>query len=445
MSDTKQETIQLKIQPKMPAVLAGFDSKVSILCELVGPSMPTDLPERSPLHLAVVLDKSGSMCGGPLDEAKRCAVQMVEKLSDKDQVSIIEYDNGVNTLVPLQPVSENKQAIIRQIQSIQSGGSTNLFGGWDAGRHQLQSHVADNVLSRVLLLSDGQANVGLIEVEQILPHCQEALGQGVSTSTYGLGRNFNEDLMVEMANSGGGSTYYGATANDLAEPFAEEFDMLNALCAKNIFFSLQSEEHEVKVLNAQLLKVGQAVRTSDLPYESKVWVAFEISVPKALSGDGDGTDVDLGKLLVQYIDLDGESHEVSQMIQLPSLNPVAFAAVSANEEVTQLLNELKASDLQVEASRCARQGDWGQVQRLLDEAKVLAQSNPWVVGVVETLEQLAAQRDQIMFRKEARYSSRSISSKMRSSHEYSTNLQDDDELPSFLRRKTRAGTRRNQR
>jgi hypothetical protein len=171
-------------------------------------------------------------------------------------------------------------------------------------------------------------------------------------------------------------------------------------------------------------------------------VAFEISVPKALSGDGDGTPVDLGKLLVQYTDLDGQTHGLSQMIQLPSLNPVAFAAVSENEEVTQLVNELKASDLQVQASRCARQGDWDQVQRLLDEAKVLAQNNPWVIGVVETLEQLAARRDQIMFQKEARYSSRSISAKLRSSREYSTNLQDDDELPSYLRRKTRAGTNR---
>ena len=220
--------------------------------------------------------------------------------------------------------------------------------------------------------------------------------------------------MVEMANNGGGSTYYGETADDLAEPFAEEFDMLNALCAKNIFFSIQSEGHQVKVLNSQLLKVEEAVRTSDLSYASKVWVAYEISVPKELSGDGDGTEVDLGKLHVRYTDLDGETHELLQTIQLPSLNPVAFAAVLENEEVTQLVNELKASDLQVQASRYARQGDWTQVQRLLDEAKVLAQSNPWVVGVVETLEQLAAQRDQIMFQKEALYSSRSISAKLRS-------------------------------
>ena len=318
-------------------VQVGFDSKVTILCELVGPSMPVDLPERSPLHLAVVLDKSGSMSGRPLDEAKRCAVQMVEKLSDTDQVSVIEYDNTINTLVPLQPISQNKQAILRKIQSIQSGGSTNLFGGWDAGRKQLVPYVADNVLSRVLLLSDGQANIGLQSPDEILPHCQQALEQGVSTSTYGLGRNFNEDLMVEMANNGGGSTYYGETADDLAEPFAEEFDMLNALCAKNIFFSIQSEGHQVKVLNSQLLKVEEAVRTSDLSYASKVWVAYEISVPKELSGDGDGTEVDLGKLHVRYTDLDGETHELLQTIQLPSLNPVAFAAVLENEEVTQLV------------------------------------------------------------------------------------------------------------
>ena len=224
--------------------------------------MPVDLPERSPLHLAVVLDKSGSMSGAhwmkPSD-----AVQMVEKLFDTDQVSVIEYDNTINTLVPYSPsLKISRQSFA--IQSIQSGGSTNLFGGWDAGRKQLVPYVADNVLSRVLLLSDGQANIGLQSPDEILPHCQQALEQGVSTSTYGLGRNFNEDLMVEMANNGG-STYYGETADDLAEPFAEEFDMLNALCQKHAASRFKVKASR-KVLNSQEKII--AVRTSDLSYAS---------------------------------------------------------------------------------------------------------------------------------------------------------------------------------
>ena len=447
MSDTPISSqpldgIQLNVQYKHEAVLAGFNSKVTLLCELIGPETPSDLPERTPLHLALVLDRSGSMSGRPLTEAKRCAAQVVEKLGDKDKVSVVIYDNKVHTLVPLQVASENRAQVIRKIHSVQSGGSTNLYGGWEAGKDQLVEAVSDDVISRDLLLSDGQANVGRKHPEEVLPSCQEALEQGISTSTYGLGRNFNEDLMVEMANSGGGSTYYGQTADDLEEPFNEEFDMLRALCAKDVHFSLQSDHHGVKVLNTQLLKVDAGVRTSPLAYESKVWVAFDLEISKERSGDGTGEVMNLAVLEIGYLNLDGERRVVQHPIALPSLNATAFSALTENTAVTDVVNELKASDLQMEATQSARRGDWPRVHELLAEAKVLGIHNPWVRGVVETLEELAEQQDSVLFSKEARYSSRSISAKMRARQAYSENMQEDVSLPSFLRRKSRAGKKR---
>jgi len=86
----------------------------------------------------------------------------------------------------------------------------------------------------VILLSDGCANHGLLDHDQIYAQCAELARAGVSTSTYGLGHGFNEELMIGMARHGQGSSYYGQTADDLMDPFREEFELLNALCARRL-------------------------------------------------------------------------------------------------------------------------------------------------------------------------------------------------------------------
>ena len=94
-------------------------------------------------------------------------------------------------------------------------------------------------MARVILLSDGNANAGkTTDTGQIAALCAEASATGVTTSTYGLGRDFNEGLMVEMGKRGGGNHYYGDTAADLFVPFAEEFDFISSLYARHVRLSL---------------------------------------------------------------------------------------------------------------------------------------------------------------------------------------------------------------
>jgi hypothetical protein len=88
------------------------------------------------------------------------------------------------------------------------------------------------------LLSDGNANSGLTDGKQIAGQCAELARTGVTTSTYGLGRGFNEELMIDMARHGKGHSYYGSTASDLMDPFREEFALLNATCARNLRLEL---------------------------------------------------------------------------------------------------------------------------------------------------------------------------------------------------------------
>ena len=436
---------ELTIQSKKSAVLEGHTSTVQVLCKLLGADTPTELPERSPLHLSIVLDRSGSMSGRPLEEAKKCAGNIVKRLKSSDKVSIVTYDNNVDVVTPLTTV-DDASSLVRSINSIHAGGMTNLFGGWEKGVEELKSAVTDDSLSRVLILSDGCTNKGITDTEEIVRYCTNATDHGVTTSTYGLGQGFNEELMIQMANGGGGSSYYGETAADLEEPFSTEFDLLSALCAKDIFMHFESP-FPVTLLNTQVLKKEQGYHLNNLPYEGAVWLAFEIEVTHSKDKNGDA-EVELGSLNVQYTDLNGEVHKLEKSLALSALPAGAYADLAEDPEVKQRIVELKASELQTQAKEAARYRDWDTVDALLKQVLVLGQAanNAWILGVAEELKTLADQRNQRLFAKEAMYSSSRLQKRHISSLRYDSSMDvsiaDDDDNPSFFSRKVRQGKAR---
>ena len=439
---------ELTIQSKKSAILAGHTSKVQILCKLLGADTPTELPKRSPLHLSIVLDRSGSMHGRPLEEAKKCARNIVQRLKPTDKVSIVTYDNNVDVVTPLTSVDDSSR-IVRSISGIHAGGMTNLFGGWEKGVEELKGAVTDESLSRVLILSDGCTNKGITNTEEIVGYCTNETDHGITTSTYGLGEGFNEELMIQMANGGGGSSYYGETADDLDEPFSTEFDLLSSLCAKQIFMTFDST-FPVRTLNTQVIKKEKGYHLNNLPYEGAVWLAFEIEVTHSLKDNGDD-DLDLGSLNVEYIDLDGEVHKLQHSFALPALPSEAYADLVEDPEVTQRIVELKVSELQTQAKDAARRRDWDRVDALVKRVIILGQAanNAWILGVAEELKTLAEQRNQRLFAKEAMYSSSRLQKRHISSMRYDSSMDasiaDDDDVPSFLSRKTRQGKARRKR
>jgi Ca-activated chloride channel homolog len=126
---------------------------------------PAAIKPRPPYHLALVIDHSGSMSGEPLHEAKRCARHIIDQLKPDDRASLIQFDNRVDVLVPANPVGDRK-ALHQALKGIEEGGNTNLHGGWEAGGQALLEHIQQAGLSRVILLSDGNANEGLTDTDR---------------------------------------------------------------------------------------------------------------------------------------------------------------------------------------------------------------------------------------------------------------------------------------
>ena len=152
------------------------------------------------------------------------------------------------------------------------------------GAKQLEKGL-DSSISRVILLSDGQANHGLVEQGAIEKHCHEWLAKGVTTTTVGLGRGFNEDLMIAMAKAGGGQQYYGQTAADLFDSFDEELSLLYALCLRQLCLTLiPAQGVIIEPLGVFDQNADGTFQLSDLAWASESWLAVRLHVSPTATG-----------------------------------------------------------------------------------------------------------------------------------------------------------------
>ena len=192
-----------------------------------------DSKREQPLDFCVVLDRSASMGGEPLNQAKAAAILAVRNLRKHDRFALIIFNQEAHTLFPLQKVTD-KAELTRQIQSIRAGGGTNLTGGWMLGRDALKQG-SSSTTRRLLLLSDGQLNQGITDTDQVLGIIFSGLkNDQIRTSSLGFGEHYDEDLLSELANRTNGQFYDANSADKLPPIFEAELDGLQRISAQNI-------------------------------------------------------------------------------------------------------------------------------------------------------------------------------------------------------------------
>lgn len=216
-----------------PYYLTEGDKKfVYLYLEVKGGEAKTD-KKRAPLNLSLVLDRSGSMSGDKLKHAKKAIGFVINQLTQEDILSIIQYDDAVQVVSSSAPLN-NKEVLHKKVESIQTGGSTNLCGGMQEGYVQVKSAKKSNYINRVLLLSDGLANVGITEPAQIEKIAQKNFREdGVATSTFGVGADYNENLMTGIAENGGANYYFIDNPDKIPGIFAKELEGLLSVVSQS--------------------------------------------------------------------------------------------------------------------------------------------------------------------------------------------------------------------
>ncbi len=188
---------------------------------------------RPPVNIALVIDRSGSMAGDKIAKAREAALEAVRRLAPDDIVALIVYDTTVQTLVPAQRVGDGRR-LEQAICGIEVAGNTNLYGGVTRGAAEVRRHMEDRrFVNRVILLSDGLANVGPSSPEELGRLGASLVKEGISVTTVGLGLGFNEDLMTRLALRSDGNTYFVEESRDLPRIFAAELgDVLNVVARR---------------------------------------------------------------------------------------------------------------------------------------------------------------------------------------------------------------------
>jgi Ca-activated chloride channel family protein len=201
-----------------------------MMLSLDAPAVQT---RRQPLNLALVIDRSGSMGGGKLERAKGAARRLVTNLMPDDRVALVAFASGVDILARSTYVTHDaRPALLGAIAQLGTEGSTALHGGWLVGCEQVARFVDEERVSRVLVLTDGHANVGVTDAERIAAEARELRLRGVETSTMGIGEGFDQGLLEPLARSGGGRFHFIPDASSIMDVIAGELGELRSLYAR---------------------------------------------------------------------------------------------------------------------------------------------------------------------------------------------------------------------
>ena len=236
-------TVSIDAALTQEKVLVGSNGQIALSLTLRG-EMAVDPNEMvQPVDLAVVMDRSGSMRGQKISDAKQAVIRLLDRMSAQDRISIVTYSNGVEVVSPLHSVTDTMRRTLKErVRSIQVGGGTNLGGGLERGTRMLGYASAEDRQRIVVLLSDGLANQGLRNPQALGAMAGRASEHNMSVSTVGVGYDFNELLMTTIADHGAGNYYFLEDPQSFAQIFEKEFETARAVVASNVEVTIPLSE-----------------------------------------------------------------------------------------------------------------------------------------------------------------------------------------------------------
>jgi Ca-activated chloride channel family protein len=278
--------MNLTMRLSTPKMLAGQKQTAYLRVGLIGRSEELK-KRRAPVNVSLVLDHSGSMSGAKLERAKEAALMFVERLRGDDIVSVVIYDTTVEVLVPATKVSD-KEDIRLRISRIRSGNRTALFAGVSKGAAETRKFLSPQRVNRVVLLSDGLANVGPSTPEDLAALGESLIREGISVTTIGLGLDYNEDLMYRLAAASDGNPVFAQSAGDLAGIFDRELLSVTDVVASQADLEVTVAEgvRPVRVLGRRADIEGRQVkvRFNQIYHDWENYILLEVELPPSKAG-----------------------------------------------------------------------------------------------------------------------------------------------------------------
>lgn len=362
-------------------IAVQVDQVVHVLVDLVAPAAPAS--DRAPIDLVLVLDRSGSMSGDPLRSVREAAARVLRSVGPDDRVAVVAFDDEVTLVLPLVHHADTDTAAAA-VRSIRSGGSTNLSAGWFKALELLDGSPRPQALRRIVLLTDGHANAGLRDIEQLGPIVRAGRDRGITTSCIGFADGYDEGFLAGVADSGGGDDYWCAGPDQANEVFTTELGVLANVVAQNVSVEIRPTPAvaAAEVLNdfpVTEVPGGRQVSLGDAMggEHRRVVTKFHLR-PASAQGD-----VHVADLVIRWVSTigDPELHTVTVPVRLTA----GDGDVVIDNGVTEEVVRLEVARERRMAHEAAERGDYDGASALLRRGEVMARGYASLSGEADML------------------------------------------------------------
>lgn len=362
---------------------ASFDELYAEIRLVSGDILPDDRPA---LNVALVLDRSGSMRGEPMTQAREAAKTFVESLGEKDQVALITFDHTSWVEVPTVTTDRaGKQKLLAKIEGLRASGATNISAGLEEGLRQVKQNREPNTVDRVIIMTDGFPNHGLTSTETLSTLARSVRNQGVTVSTLGFGTGYNAQMLVAMAEEGAGNHRYIDGAQEMAQAFADELEDLQNTVASGIELYLRPargvEILDVYGFSRQREGVEERITLGDLRAQGRRSVIARLRV-----AGSDAPDVqELLKVRARYMDrIEQGQAQAQSALQVQRVRDQSDVLASVDTEVMTRVEEVLAMRSIQQVLELYERGQVEQAQNHLRQERRRSQQARAAFGISES-------------------------------------------------------------
>lgn len=383
--------VTLKVDPSHPRLLANQSQRVVVKVGLEGIPLPGR--DRPPVNVSLVIDRSGSMGGDKIVRAREAAAMVVDMLGPQDIFSLVTFSSDVETLIPATRLTDKREAH-RRIEAIRADGNTALFGGVSKGMAEVRKFQERGRVNRVIVISDGMANVGPSSPTELGALGRSAARELMSISTIGLGLGYNEDLMVQLAQYSDGNHAFAETGTDLARIFNSELGDLLSVVAQEVEVQIQCP-HPVKVIRildreAEIRGSQATLRLNQIYGNQEKYVLLEVEVPARSKGD----KLEVAQVQVSYHDpLTRKRSEISAKASVAFTASESEVRQAANRPVQVQAAKARANVATKEAVVLRDKGDAKAAQEVMRSTAVMLGNAAKELDAPELAEEAAITSD----------------------------------------------------
>lgn len=357
--------------------------------QVTAPDKQTSGNERPPASVALILDRSGSMDGNKIEMARKAVAHAINLLHVQDRLAVIVYDDRVETLLRATPASADaKKTALARLGRVEARGSTNLSGGWFTGVDEISSASSGSSggVTRALLLTDGLANQGVVTFDDLVAAARAFREKGITTSTFGVGADFDEVLLSTIATAGGGNFYFIEKPTQIPDFLTSELGETLDIVARDVLLDITcSAGVDAMVLNGFATEASSGrvrVRLGDLVAGQEILLAVAISCAPHLLGSAASVDC-------RVTDRDAVLYGEPMRIEWRATDAAGNERQPTNPAVIVAVAEALAERARATALVANRRGEYDEARRIIrdmiEHLLSLAPGNRPILAIVDRL------------------------------------------------------------